>query len=980
MRYIDIYIKLILLTFIILLSVESIYADNYSRIDGQIRDSNTNEPLPYANVVLVGTSLGAASDINGNYMILNVPQGTYVLRSTFIGYETEDVSIVVSSGERISQDFELKYGAVVKGKALIVTAQARGQMEAINRQLSAQSIMNVVSSAKIQELPDANAAESIGRLPGVSITRVGGEGEKVVIRGFSPKYNSVTIDGIKMASSDANNRSADLSMISSNMLESIEVSKSVTADQDADVFGGTVNFKIRKAEGGKKGLGFHLLAQGGYTGLSNAYNKYNNYKIVPSVEGRFFDERFGVFAQMISERKNLTSNEFGAQYDHHSDSVTDYATESINLNYIDRDRERTNGALVFDYRLPQGSISFSNFYSSGNTHIQNRGEIFDIQAGTSSNQHFYNLRSSSNISKVVNNSLSIEGQLPLVYAKFRLSYGYSSKDNPTDWTVTFRRSAVGISQFNNRININPWDVVEATLIDPEKTKLHTLRINDNFSEERAWMASLDLELPLNLSEKITSVIKFGGKLRTQNRSYNSEVYTTGGTFISPSSRGVTQLIVEHFEVPTNDPTAIPLSFFLDDNFNYGKFLDGDYEMHSPMQFDLIEDLALWCQNNIDTFDKSGSAGTFGRNNYLSNTNNYKGDEILTAGYVMATINIGQKMTLIPGIRYQSLQTTYSGTRGQQTSQSYYEYNHDTDTTITVTHPYFLPSVNIKYKPLSWFDIRLAYSNTISYPDFSSIIPRIDATTSATLSWNNYELKPAESKNYDVYLTFSANKIGLFTVGGFLKQIDNLIYPWIFSKAGLEAKPYYLTNKNPASHLTYQINTFVNNPFVVNNWGMEFDWQTHFWYLPNPFKGLVLDINYTLVRSEAEYPFVFAGATSATNVDSSFVDRLIHQPDHIFNFTLGYDYKDFSIRVSMLYQDDVFTGVSQWPQLRSSTAAYKRWDMSFSQTLPWLNLQLYGNISNINGERDNSVLQMYPEISKKVETYGMAANMGLRWHF
>lgn len=979
MRYKDIYIKSILLLFII--SSESIFADSSGGVEGQIRDAATNEPLAYANVVLVGTSWGAASDINGNFNILNVPPGSYVLRCTFIGYETEDVSIIISSGEKISQDFELKYGAVVQGKALIVTAQAKGQMEAINRQLSAQSIMNVVSSAKIQELPDANVAESIGRLPGVSITRVGGEGEKVVIRGFSPKYNVVTIDGIRMASSDANNRSADLSMISSNMLESIEVSKSVTADQDADVFGGTVNFKIRKAEGGKKGLGFHLLAQGGYTGLSNAYNKYNNYKIVPSVEGRFFNERFGVFAQIISERKNLTSNEFGAQYDHHSDSVTDYITESINLNYIDRDRKRMNGALVFDYRLPQGSISFSNFYSSGNTNIQNRGEIFDINAGAGAiNQHVYSLGYSNGLSNKLNNSISINGQLPLVYAKIRLSHSYSSNENLDDWTVTFRRSPAGISQFNNVVNLNPVDVVEAVLIDTLKTRLHTMSINDNFSEERAWMASLDLELPINLSKKITSVIKFGGKYRIQKRSYTSEVFGTNATFISPSARGATQLIVKHFEIPTNDPTAIPLSFFFDDNFNYGEFLDGDYEMHSPLQFDLINDLVLFCQNNVDEFKKAGSAEAFARNNYLSNTNNYSGDEILTAGYVMATINIGQKITFIPGIRYQSLQTTYSGTRGQQTALSYWKYDHSTDTTITVTHPYFLPSANIKYKPLSWFDIRLAYSNTISYPDFSAIIPRIDVTTRADLAWNNYELKPAQSKNYDVYLTFSANKIGLFTVGGFLKQIDNLIYPWTFSKSGLEAKPYYLTNKDPASHLTYNISTFVNNPYVINNWGMELDWQTHFWYLPNPFKGLVLDINYTLIRSEAEYPFVFAGATSATDIDTSFVDRLIHQPNHIFNFTLGYDYKDFSIRVSMLYQDDVFTGVSQWPQLRSSTAVYKRWDMSFSQTLPWFNLQLYGNISNINGERDNSVLQMYPEISKKVETYGKAANMGLRWHF
>jgi len=230
----------------------------------------------------------------------------------------------------------------------------------------------------------------------------------------------------------------------------------------------------------------------------------------------------------------------------------------------------------------------------------------------------------------------------------------------------------------------------------------------------------------------------------------------------------------------------------------------------------------------------------------------------------------------------------------------------------------------------------------------------------------------------MYFTFSGNTIGLFTIGGFLKQIEDLIYPWTFSKAGLEAKPYYLTNKNPAAHLNYNISTFINNPFVIDNWGLEFDWQTHFWYLPSPLNGFVLNANYTHVYSKAEYPYVYAGATSATDIDTSFTDRLLRQPNHIVNLAVGYDYKGFSIRVSMLYQDDVFAVVSQWKQLRSSTAAYRRWDISFKQNLPWFGLQLYGDVNNLNNERDLNVLQMYPDIPRSAETYGLTADIGLRW--
>jgi outer membrane receptor for ferrienterochelin and colicin len=313
-------------------------------ITGSVKDAQTGEPLPGANILIVGTSLGTASDLNGEYTLPKVPAGEYTLRVTYIGYEQLEVRVKIVAEAKVNQDLKLKFVGVQMGE-VVVTAQAEGQMQAINQQLSSPSIVNIVSSARIQEFPDANAAESIRRLPGVSITRVGGEGTQVVIRGLAPKYNAITINGVRMASSNSSDRSADLSIISSNMLEGIEVFKTITADQDADILGGTVNFKIKGAQGGKKGLGLNLLAQQGYTGLSNAYHKYDNYKYVSSVEGRFFKERLGAFLQANLERRNLTSNEFGATYTNKSADPINYITQSLNLRYIPRDRQRLNGAI-----------------------------------------------------------------------------------------------------------------------------------------------------------------------------------------------------------------------------------------------------------------------------------------------------------------------------------------------------------------------------------------------------------------------------------------------------------------------------------------------------------------------------------------------------------------------------------------------------------------------------------------------------------
>ena len=967
-------IRIFSIGFIFLLMLPpAVNAAEKAVIKGFVVDAQSGEALPGANVFIPDTYIGATTDMDGFFTLPDLKPGSYTLRVTYIGYKQKDLKVEVGAGKPLTKTIKL-YPEALEGEEIIVTAQARGQKAAINQQLAAQSIVNVVSSEQIQELPDANAAESIRRLPGVSIVRYGGEGNKVVIRGLAPKYNVITIDGVRMSSSNPNDRSTDLSMISSTMLEGIEISKSITADQDADVLGGTVNFKMREARGGEKGIGIRVLAQGGYTGLANAPNKYSNYKIVPSVEGRFFDNRLGVFFEANIERRNLTSNSFGANYDNRSNDLENYVTRSIDLHFVPRDRQRINGAFALDYKLPNGKISLSNFLSSSKTKLDDRNEVMDIEG----NSHIYSLNHSDSKLSLIHNTLRYEGDLPVFHTELSLSHSYSETDNPDDWEVRFYQVPANISQFLNKANVDPRNVAREVYTDAASTNLYTVSTFSNFAKERSLTAALDLDFPLVFSKQVDAVVKFGGKYRRTSRAYTSEVFGTNATFISPSAQGASRMIIDYFNINTNDPTKIPLSFFVDGNYPYGDILNGEFTMHNPINYDLAEELVRFCQANVDEFAQVSGQEAFARNNYLSTTNNYNGDETISAGYVMATVNVGDQMKIIPGVRYQQITTGYFGVRGQQSPLSYQQYYHPDDTTSVQTHAYWLPSVNVLYKPFSWFDVRLSYSNTISYPDYIAIIPRIDVTTSGNIAWNNYKLKPSTSANYDLYFTFSGNTVGLLTLGGFMKKINDLIYPWRFSKPGYEAKPYYLPSRDPSPRLTYNISTYINNPFTTNVYGLEFSWQTHFWYLPNPFKGLVLDVNYTRVFSEARYPYVLAGANSLSNIDTSFTDRLVHQPNHIFNMTLGYDYKDFSVRVSWLFQDDVFTGVSQWPQLRSNTAAYNRWDIALKQKLPWYGFQLYANISNVNNARDESVLQKYPDIPKSLEQYGMIAEVGLRW--
>ncbi len=423
-------------------------------------------------------------------------------------------------------------------------------------------------------------------------------------------------------------------------------------------------------------------------------------------------------------------------------------------------------------------------------------------------------------------------------------------------------------------------------------------------------------------------------------------------------------------------TQISINYFLDPHFSYGEFLNGDYTMTAPLSLGMLSELTDFLKGNAEYIKQNNADGTYGHNNYASTINNYSGHENHSAFYLMTTFKLGSQLTVIPGVRYQLFQTSYTGIAGVTSPESYWAYNHY-DTTITRSRGYWLTDVTLKYKPLSWFDIRLSYTNTLAYPSFSAFVPKIDLS-GTTIVWNNSGLVPAHSYNYDAYFSFYNNTIGLFTAGMFLKQIKDMIYSWEFYVKGTDALKYLPNNLvgfNP--NITYHVYTTENNPYLNKVYGLELNWQTHFWYLPGILSGLVLDVNYTHTKSEAKYPYLLSKSSGRNiiRIDTSFNDRLVDQPDNIINISLGLDYKGFSIRVAMIYQANIFSGPSQWPQLRRYTAAYRRWDIAAKQELPWWGIELYTNLSNVNGANDVSIIQGGPPTT--VEDYGFKTDFGLR---
>ncbi len=934
-------------------------------IHGKVLDVQTGEALPGANVLLKGTSMGASTDLDGNYSIQNIPSGRYVIRVSYIGYVTREISVRVAGGGKLTEDVKLK-PVGVKGKAVVVTAQASGQAQAINQELSSDKIMNAVSAAKIRQLPDENAAESVGRLPGVFVLRSGGEGYKVIIRGMAPQYNEITINGIEMGASNPNDRSTNLSMLSSNMLEGIQVSKTVTPDMDANVIGGVVNFDMREAEVKKPGEPqYSLLVQGGYNNLPDAYNKYNNYKYVGSVQDRLLNDKLGVFAQVDVERLNLTSNELSSAYTHFGNSTSQYSIYDVTLYDIPRDKLLYNGALDLDYEYSGGSLKLMNFLSSGTTNAQQRWEEFSIGG----NMLYYGLSGSRDILNTISDVLDFKQELPVFDMDIELGHTYSETNTPDNWGISFSQLSGGLNLFSSMRNVKPQAVVGAATPILSEAYLFGVNNVNSFSRARAFTAKLNLKTDINFSDAVSAVIKFGGESRYVTRSHVYGAYL--GQFDTGGALAADNLINSHFNLPTGN-YLLPVSDFLDPHFSYGTFLNGNYKMTAPLSLGMMSQVATLMQKNIQSLTP-----IYYHDLHQSTISNYSGHENPNAVYAMATVKASHQVTVVGGARFQTFQTSYTGVAGVTSPEPQWAYNHY-DTTITRYRGYLLPDVTLRYDPVSWIDMRLSYTNTLAYPNYSDFVPRIDLSD-LTVGWNNSGLVPAHSANYDAAVSFYDNTIGLFSADAFFKQIRDMVYSWQFfvkGTAALEYLPQNLANFNP--NATYSVYTTENNPYLNEVYGIELDWQTHFWYLPGILSGLVLDVNYTHTKSKARYPYVYSVSTGRTiqYIDTSFTDRLVDQPDYIFNLSVLFDYEGFSMRAAMVYQANIFTSPSQWPQLRGYTAAYRRWDVAARQKLPWDGLEIYTDLNNINSANDVQVIQGGPPTA--IEDYGFTADLGFRW--
>ena len=250
--------------------------------------------LPGAQVELQPTGRKAVSGAQGEFTIQDIAPGRYTMTISCVGFQPFSKEVDVPAGGIANVDAAMEVGAhteVVEVRA----DREKGEVAALNLERSSDNILQVLPAEVITSLPNTNVADAIGRLPSVSLERDEGEGKYVQIRGTEPRLNNVTVDGVHLPSPE-NVRNVKLDAIPSDLIDRVELSKTLSANQEGDAIGGSVNLVTKSAGNtpyiSAEGLGGYTRIAGGRslnTLNLTAGNRFLNNKRLGLLVGGGFD-------------------------------------------------------------------------------------------------------------------------------------------------------------------------------------------------------------------------------------------------------------------------------------------------------------------------------------------------------------------------------------------------------------------------------------------------------------------------------------------------------------------------------------------------------------------------------------------------------------------------------------------------------------------------------------------------------------------
>jgi TonB-dependent receptor len=632
--------------------------------------------------------------------------------------------------------------------------------------------------------------------------------------------------------------------------------------------------------------------------------------------------------------------------------------ETTNLNLTDRreTRDRYGAGLSFDLNILGGTLLMNNMLTR-----QNRDEDQWVrQFNTNTNSQNLNFRDTQRTIYTLNNSLSGDHRVFGIKADWGLSRSATLNRTPFDHRVNFNEpSALELAAVD--LSEGPHVLPQAAKNRVDLVDLANVYMANVRQKETDLSANINVEVPLVLGSWLSGYVKVGGKHYhkerfRENLSSRLPGYELDRIYNFPGTTSAQRDNDFPWEFTTSGNISIrPFIPDLDRSYS---ILDGQY----TMQFLPDKEIAnqLW--------EKFGTA-------YLRHAgdvfDDYDATERLSAGYAMTELHLFNRLMILPGARYEldhSTYTTMVGTHNEKDDDLHEDalirFN---DSTATRNIGQWYPMVQARLRVTDWLDIRAARIESASRPSFHDVSPRYRVNfDGGYVRKGETHIRPATARNYDLFASLHHNLFGLLTIGGFYKEIDDLIYTR--NAIIIDPADYGL----PIQTTRFDITHPVNNPNMTSVKGFELEWQSNLLYLPAPFNGLVINANLSRFFSETQYPsFEFRRTPQGiVGIDTFRVGPMIHQADLVANLT---------VRGSMQYQGPTLRSVGDRPETDQFTDAYLRFDATLRQTLPGGRARMVVNLHNITNREERSSQFTYDR-PRNIEYYGAGIDVGIEYRF
>ncbi|MEO6498713.1 MAG: TonB-dependent receptor, partial [Mucilaginibacter sp.] len=876
----------------------------------------------------------------GNYEFLNVPAGSYTVLVTYLGFKPFSADVTVTADKVAELTINMESGSITGNEVVIMGDRLLGQARALNQQKTNPNITNIVSADQIGRFPDPNIGDAMKRIPGITMQNDQGEARDIIIRGIAPELNSVSLNGDRIPSAEGDNRRVQMDLIPSDMIQTIEVNKTLTPDMDADAIGGSVNLVTRAAPNGLRLSGT----------LSSGYNPIRSKALYTGsliAGNRFFDSKLGVILSASYNNNDYGSDDVEATWKKDDDGKTYIEEQEVRKYFVQRIRRSVS--LASDFKInARNSLSFTSIYNWRDdrenryrlryTDIEPDGDggfVGSIQRETKGgidNNRNKNRRLEDQ--RVKNFSLRGDHLMgSAINLDWALSYSDARELRPNERYINFEAEDQPIS-LNLSNPERPLALGNAGLGDYE---LKEITENRNFTKESETGARVNLRFPFSVVKGQKGRIRVGARLRLKKKNRVND-------FFEYSPIGSNEDIFENL-------TTVPTQFYDNKNYQPGtQYLLGTFV---PASFLGSLNLA-----NTSLFEAESNPSEFA-------SINYNAKETITAGYLRWDQDFSSKLSMIAGMRFENTSINYTGNIVQD------EEEITGQRTNSNSYLNILPSLSFKYSADEDLIFRLAATTSIARPNYYDLVPYFDNRIGdEELFLGNENLKAAHSFNLDFMVEKYFSSVGILSAGAFHKNISNFIYNYRnASYSGGDFSADFPNLPNPIDGDDQWTFIQPRNGDNVKIYGFEVAFQRQLDFLPGFLKHLGFYANYTYTRSKAGGIF---NADGELRNDAKFPGTA----PNLFNLSLSYETKKFTSRISANFADSYIYELGGEPFEDSYYDKQFFLDANASyRILPkW---RIFGEATNLT----NQPLRFYQGIkgqTMQVEFYRPRFNFGIKF--